>query len=150
MARRLSARPARSSRRPCASWPTATSKIGPSFRGLLQRRHPRKDDLDSRPLPGFGIEVEPAAQAIGHDAVDDMQAKSGTALIAARREERVECTTPDVEAHAATIVGEDDFDIVLAGSPNLDVHLAWPAVRKGMRHRIEEQVGEHLSVRPRI
>src|SRR6202795_4583490 len=117
------------------------------FRGLLQRRDPGKNHLDSRAAAGLGIEIEPAAETVGHDAVDDMQAEPGAALIATRREERVERTPPDVERHAAAIVGKNDFDVVLAGLPHLDIDGAGPAVRKGVRHRIEEQVGKHLAVR---
>ena len=46
------------------------------FRGLLQRRHPRQDDLDPRASAGLGIEVEPAAETVGDDAVDDVQAQA--------------------------------------------------------------------------
>src|SRR6202165_4227019 len=108
-----SARPARSSRRRCASAPTSIS--APVLLGrLLQRRDPGQDDLDSGAAAGLGIEVEPAAQAVGHDRVDDMQAEPGAALVAAGGEERIKGAAPDVEAHAATIVRENDLDIVLA------------------------------------
>ena len=75
-----------------------------------------------------------------------MQAKPGAALVAPRGEERIEGAAADVEAHAAAIVGKDDLDIVLAGFAHLDVDRAGLAVRERMRHRIEEQVGEHLSI----
>src|SRR5882672_5731347 len=92
-ARPWSARPVRSSRGLCANWRISIEQGGwPAvslFRRLLQRRHPGQDDLDSRAPAGLGIEIEPAAEAIGHDAVDDMQAEPGAALVAARREERV-------------------------------------------------------------
>ena len=79
-----------------------------------------------------------------------MQAEPGAALIPPRGEERIERAPAHVERHAAAIVGEDDLDIVLAGLPHLDIDRAGLAVRKGMRHRIEEQIGEHLPVRPGI
>jgi hypothetical protein len=53
-------------------------------------RHAGQDQLNSRSLTGFAIEIEPATQAIRDDAVDDMQTETGAALIAARREERIE------------------------------------------------------------
>ena len=82
------------------------------------------------PRARLGIKVEPAAEAVGHDAVDDVQAEPGAALVAARREERIEGAAADVEAHAAAIVGKDDLDIVLAGLPHLDIDRAGPAVRE--------------------
>jgi hypothetical protein len=48
-----------------------------------------------------------------------MQAKACTVQMA-RREERIEGLTPDLGAHAATIVGKQNFDAVLARSPHLD------------------------------
>src|ERR1700738_2289514 len=153
-ARPWSARPVRSSRGLCANSRLST-KQGPYPADSLpprlpQRRHPGQDDLDSRAAAGLGIEIEPAAEAIGHDAVDDMQAEPGAPLAAARGEERIAGAATDVEAHADAVVGKQDLDIVLAGFPHLDVDRAGLAVRKGMRHRIEEQVGQHLSVGPGI
>src|SRR3984893_15328864 len=149
-----SARPVRSSRGLCANWRISIKQgawpADSLLRRLLQRRHPGQDDLDSGAAAGLGIEIEPAAEAIGYDTVDDMQAEPGAALVAARGEERVEGAAPDVEAHADAVVGKQDLDIVLAGLPHLDVDRAGLAVRKGMRHRIEEQVGQHLSVGPGI
>jgi hypothetical protein len=75
-------------------------------------RHAGKDQLDFRSLAGFAIEIEPAAQAIRDNAVDDMKAEANAASIAARREERIERLAPDIEAHAAAIIGKDNFDIV--------------------------------------
>src|ERR1700704_4110241 len=111
------------------------------FSRLLQRRNPGKDDLDTRAAAGLGMEVEPAAQTIGYDTVDDMQAQPGASLTATRREKRIQRPAPDVETHAATIVGENDFDVVLAGFPHLNIDGAGLAVREGVRNRIEEQIG---------
>jgi len=66
------------------------------------------------PPPGSESRSSPAAEAVGDDAVDDMQAEPGTALIPAGGEERIEGAAADVEAHAAAIVRKDDLDIVLA------------------------------------
>src|SRR5258708_15033666 len=79
------------------------------LRGLLQRRNPRQDHLDPRAAAGRRIEVEPAAQAVGHDVVDDMQTEPGAALIAAGPEERIESAAPGVGAHAAPPVGEKNI-----------------------------------------
>src|SRR5260370_12415692 len=72
------------------------------LRGLLQRRNPGQDHLDPRAAAGRRIEVEPAAQAVGHDVVDDMQTEPGAALIAAGREERIKRPAPHPPAHAPT------------------------------------------------
>ena len=53
----------------------------------------------------------PADKSVSHRA----------ALIAAGREERIERTAPDIERHAAAIVGKNYLDIVLVGLPYLDV-----------------------------
>src|SRR6478609_1714498 len=150
-ARRWWARPARYSRRPCASSPTPTSTTPAAlFSRLLQWRDARKDHLNPGAATRLGVEVEPTAQPVGHDTVDDVQAEPGAALIAARGEERVEGAAPDVEAHAAAIVGKQDLDVILAELARLDMDRAWPAARKGVRDRIEEQVGEDLSIGPGI
>ena len=113
---------------------------------MFQRRDARQDDLDSRASAGLRIEVEPAAEAVGHDIIDDVQPESGAALIPARGEERIEGAAPNVEAHAAAIVGKNDLDIVLAGFPRLDVDRSGSAVGESVCHRIEEQIGQHLPV----
>ena len=45
------------------------------FRRQFQRRSARQDHLDPRAAARLGVEVEPTAEAVGHDAVDDVQAK---------------------------------------------------------------------------
>src|SRR5258705_9783383 len=117
---------------------------------MLQRRHPRQDEVEARASARLGIEVEPAAQTVSHDTVDDVQPQAGAALIAACCEKRIEGPAPDVERHAASIVGKNDLNIILAGLPYPDIDRPWLAVRKGMRHRIQEQIGELLPVGPGI
>src|SRR6266403_1861530 len=109
-------------------------------------RHSRQDELDFRSLAGLAIEREPAAQTVRNDAVDDMQTQASIALIAPCREERIERFAPDVETHALAIVGKKNFDIVIPGRTNLDVDVASSAVGKPMRDRVEEEVGQHLSI----
>src|SRR5271154_3891954 len=94
--------------------------------------------------------MEPTTQTICDDAVDDMQPEAGAALAAARREEWIERPVPDIETHAAAIVGENNFDIVLPRRPHPDVDDACLAVGKRVRDRVEEQVGQHLAVRAGI
>src|SRR5689334_9187256 len=79
-----------------------------------------------------------------------MQAEPGAALIAPRGEERIERAAPDVETHADAVVRKQDLDIVAVIFPHLDLDGAGPAVRKGVRDGIEEQVGKHLPVWPGI
>jgi hypothetical protein len=101
----------------------------------------RQDKLDFRPLVKFAIKIEPATQTIRDDAVDDMQAEARAALIATRREERIECFASDTEAHAAAIIGKTNFDIVLAGRPNLDLDDAFLPIGKCVCDRVQEKVG---------
>jgi hypothetical protein len=76
-----------------------------------------------------------------------METEASTALVATRREERIERLTPHAVTHAATVVGKNNFDIVLPGRPHLDVDDTLLAVGKRVRDRVEEEVGQHLSVR---
>ena len=102
------------------------------------------------PLPGAeSRSSRPPSRLVTID-VDDVQAEPGAALVAAGGEERIEGAAADVERHAAAIVGKDDLDIVLAGLPHLDIDRAGLAVRESVRHRIEEQIGQHLPVGPGI
>ena len=52
--------------------------------------------------------------------------------------------------HAAAIVGKNNLDIVLARRLHLDVDGACLAGLERVRDRVEEQVGQHLAIRPRI
>src|ERR1700760_896698 len=89
------------------------------LRRLLQRGCARQEDLDARAPARLGVQIKPAAEAVGDDAVDDVQPEARAALITPRREERIEGAAADVHRHAAAIVGKDDLDIVLAGSARL-------------------------------
>ena len=98
------------------------------------------------PLPGFAAQAKLSAQTVRHHAVDDMQAEAGAALVAAGGKERIKRLPPDVRAHAAAVVAKDDLDIIVAACPRLDGNISLPAVRKCMRDRVEEKVGQHLPV----
>ena len=91
--------------------------------------------------------MELATQTIRHDAVDDMQAEAGTALIPASREEWIEGFSPDIEAHTAAVVRKENFNIIKAGGLDLDVDETCLTLGKRMRDRIEEKVCQHLPVR---
>jgi hypothetical protein len=64
---------------------------------------PWQNDLKFRPSARRTVKIEPTAQTVRHDVVEDMQAKASTTEMAARRVEGIEGLTPDVGAHAATI-----------------------------------------------
>ena len=70
-----------------------------------------------------------------------MQSKTSAALIATCREERIERSVPDIETHAAAIVGKNNFDMVDPGCLRLDVDSTSIAVRKCVRDRVEEEIG---------
>src|SRR5882757_9536005 len=74
------------------------------FCSKLQRRLARHDDLDCRFRAGFGFQIDPAAQTIGHDVVDDVQSEASAALVAPGCEKRVEHLALDLRAHSAAIV----------------------------------------------
>src|SRR4051794_14888366 len=74
------------------------------FCSKVQRRLARHDDLYFRARAGFGVQIDPAAQTIGHDVVDDVQSEASAALVAPGREKRVEYVALDLRAHAAAIV----------------------------------------------
>jgi hypothetical protein len=79
-----------------------------------------------------------------------MQAKACTTEMAARRVEWIEGLTPDVGAHAATVVGKQNFDAVLPGCPHLDGDGTFLAIRKSVHDRIEEEDRKELPVRSGI
>jgi hypothetical protein len=76
--------------------------------------------LKFRSRSGRAFKIEPTAQTVRHDVVEDMQAKACTAQMVARREEWIEGLTPDFGAHAATIVGKQNFDAVFPKCAHLD------------------------------
>src|SRR5271169_2218370 len=102
--------------------------------------------MDSRSLAGLAVQTEPTAKTIRDDVVNDMEAKTGAALIAACCEEWVECLVPDVRTHAAAVVGKKNFDTVIPGRPRPDIDGTPAIFRKRVCDRIEEEVGQHLSI----
>jgi hypothetical protein len=125
------------------------SSTGPAKRlpdASLRWRHARQDHLNSCSPAGFAVEMESAAQTIRDDGVDDMKAEAGATPVTAGREERIEGLAFDVEAHTATVVRKKNFNILVSGRPDLDVDEAFFAVGKSVCDRVEEEVGQHLSV----
>ena len=117
---------------------------------LIQSPEPGQNDLKFRPRARRTVKIEPTAQTVRHDVVEDMQAKACTAEMAARRVEWIEGVTPDVGAHAATIVGKQNFDAVLSGCPDLDGHGTFVAIRKSVHDRIDEEDRKQLPARSGI
>ena len=80
-----------------------------------------------------------------------MKPEADAALIATRREEWIEGLPLDAETHATTIVGEENFDFFVPQCRYLDGYeTARADVGKCVRDRIEEEIGQYLSVRPGI
>src|SRR5882757_2211562 len=94
--------------------------------------------------------MESASQIIRDNGMNDMQAEPRAAAIAACREERIEGLAPDVKAHAAAVVGKKDINGVVTGSLDLDVDRTSAAIGKGVCDRIEEEIGQQLSVWSRV
>jgi hypothetical protein len=84
----------------------------PKIRGRW-RSHPWQDDPHPGSLVEFAVEIDPAAEAICHDGVDDVQAETGASMIAARGKERIECLAPDIEIHPTAIVGKKNLNILV-------------------------------------
>ena len=92
-------------RSPLLNRPSIQARPAPALIRRRCRRHARQDDPYLRSLAGFAVELEPATQTTRDDVVDDVQTEAGAALVATRREERVERLTLDTETHATAIVG---------------------------------------------
>ena len=112
--------------------------------------HAGQDQLNSCSLAGFAIKMEPAAQTIRDDGMDDVETQTSTALIPAGCEKWIEGFASDIKAHAASVVYEENFNVIMSGRPNLDIHAAALTVGERMRDRIEEEIGQHLPIRARI
>src|SRR5262249_19141959 len=127
--------------------------LRPSLCGLRRLRFAGRDagqrDTKPRPPAEPGFEGQSAAKLLRDEIEDDVEAKPGAALAAARREERIERATLDLVAHADSVVGHKDVDVV-AHLPRLDDDASGAPVGKGMNDAVEEQVGQDLPIRARI
>jgi hypothetical protein len=83
------------------------------------------------------IQHHTAAELPGNRIMDNVQAKSGAALVAARRKEPVKRLSLHVRRHPAPVVSKSDLDIILAAEPG---KLRWPrsAICKRMIGGIKE------------
>ena len=85
--------------------------------------------------------MESTSQIIRDNGMNDMQAEPRAAAIATCREERIEGLAPDVRVHAAAVVGKKDINGVVTGSLDFDVDSTSTVIGKGVRDRIEEEIG---------
>src|SRR5271166_336763 len=123
-------------------------------RGRLGRRrlaggHARNGDAKSRAPSKPRFERQSATQLLGDQIEYDMQAKAGSALVAACREEWVKGAALDLLAHPDSVVGNEDVDVI-AYLTRFHRDGSRPPVRKGMDHAIEKKVGQDLPVGPGI
>ena len=77
----------------------------------------RHDNAKCCTLSRAGFQHHPAAELLGDQIVDDMQAEPGAAVVAPRGEERVERLALHVRRHPGAVVGEHDLDVVVAARP---------------------------------
>src|SRR4051812_11481977 len=106
----------------------------------------RQHDADARSRARLALQHDSAAEMAGDNAVDDVQSQPRATLVAAGGEERIERLAPDILAHAAAVIGKNDLDVVVVIGPRRDAYGAGAAVGKGVGDRIEEQVGQHLTI----
>src|SRR5262245_30673417 len=105
--------------------------------GHLHRRHPWDGDAKSGAPAQPRLESHAAAELLRHQIENDMQAETGAALVAPRGEEWIEGAPLNLLAHADTVVGYEQVDVV-AHLPRLDDDAAGAAVWKSMDHAIEK------------
>jgi hypothetical protein len=105
------------------------------------RSRSRQKQMDFGSLAGLASQLEPAAKTVRDHVVNDMEAKTRTALIAARCEEWVERVASDVGTHTAAVVGKKNFDTVVPERPHLYGDGASVVFRKRVSDRVQEQVG---------
>src|SRR5262249_58100603 len=103
----------------------------------------------ARPRAEPRFERQSAAKLLRDEIEDDVEPKAGSALAAARREERIERASLDLVAHADSVIGHEDVDVV-APLPRLDDDASGASVGKSMNDAVEEQVGQYLPIRARI
>src|SRR5262249_27445473 len=126
--------------------------LRPSLCSLRRLRFAGRDagqrDTKPRPPAKPRFERQSAAKLLRNEIEDDVEPKPGPALAAARREERIERATLDLVAHADSVIGHEDVDVV-AHLPRLDDDASGAPVGKSMNDAVEEQVGQDLPIRAR-
>src|ERR1700754_4627990 len=67
-----------------------------------------------------GDECDTAAELLGHEIVDDVEAEPGTTFRPPRGEERIEDMPLGLLRNACSVVGEGNFDEVVADAGSLE------------------------------
>src|SRR5262245_51992493 len=90
-------------------WTMSSSAMGLIHHCLHRRRFPRRDAWNGDAEPGAPaeprLERHAAAELLGDQVEDDVEAEPGAALVPAGCEERVERAPLDVVAHADAVIG---------------------------------------------
>src|SRR6516225_9788552 len=107
---------------------------------------PWTPDAESRATSGRRIQGKTSAEALGDDNEDDVQAKTGAAMIEPRGKERIKGAPPHFLRHADAIVRNGDLNVVAANRPRAYAQSSGATVRIRMDHRVEEQVCQHLAI----
>src|SRR3974390_983879 len=117
-----------------------------AFDLLLPRRHQRKRHADGRTTTRRRDDRNLAAELLRHQVVDDVKAKTGTALRSSGGEERVEHVALDSLRNADAIIRKGDLDLIRAKTPCLDHHVPARRIRKPVREGVEDEICQHLPV----
>src|SRR5262245_19166935 len=98
------------------SWTISSSAMGLIHHCLYRRRFPGRDprdgDAEARAPAEPRLEGHAAAQLLGDQVEDDVQAEPGAALVAAGGEERIQGAPLSLLTHADAVVGDEDVDVV--------------------------------------
>src|SRR5690242_20452697 len=86
--------------------------------GRLRRRrfagrHARNGDSKPRAPSQPRFEAQPTAQLLRHQIEDDVQTEPGPAVVATRREERIQRAPLNLLAHSYAVVGHEYVHVVL-------------------------------------
>src|SRR5262249_43864457 len=104
----------------------------------------RKGQPNRRTRTRLAFQPDAAAQAFGDDAVDDEQSKTRRSVVAPRREERVEGLQLDLRRHSASVVGNDEFDVIASGRSQINANLSPTIARIGVGHGIHDEMIQNL------
>jgi len=96
----------------------------------------------------LAFEPEVAAQTLRDDAMRDEQAEAGGAMVTAGGEERIKSLTFDLGRHAASIVGNEELDMIASNCAQRDIDRSRSIARESMGHGIDGEIGKNLSKLP--
>jgi len=110
----------------------------------------RKGQPNRRTRAWLAFQPDATAEVFGDNAVDDVQSKTRRSMMTPCGEERIEGLQLDLRRHSASIVGHNEFDVIVAGRCQIDAHLSSTVARIGVGHRIHHEMGQDLPERTRI